>query len=1227
MRGSKVRMGGSATQVGRGEHGIGGAGTQARGASRRVDLQEGERWLLCQDRSGAWALWSTEDGTRRRRVGALVAAPEPALDGDVFLLADDGGGLRLVDAESGATRLDVAVSARGHTLTAEERTLLLVEGEGLAAVDLASGVRRALGTVRGHGKVTLRADPDGRWALLTGPGHSELRRLEDGAPICAPAVSWLAWHPRQDMAAGVRDGRAVLLDLGDQCAERPLADSGERLLYVSFDSEGHPVGQLRHTSVRWDPKTGAIVARGGGAAPFAPRRAEAKVRLEPGPAGTQRLLRPGHAEALTLLDFGPDGWVSWEGETIQGADPSGRLMLRSSADGSLRPMPGAAPPTWVPLAAHTPFPPKAWEEPVAEAAAGCGAVPGAPRGWLAGLALLGAWRRRSSVTNRRMPAPIGLINGLLLGSLALCAPPAQAEVPLAGFRDAPVAMPGGFVRITLPDVRAPGARVRRHALAWSPDSELLAVGIDDGGVVLLQAATWRQVARLEGLTEAPRALLFDDRGALAALDSEVLCVWREAEGWAPRCHAHAENHPGGLRLDSGGGFAVGRSLSSQAPGPREVARRGDDLVLLDSATGALLRHLGAAGDPSVDTALSPDGRWLAVRGRDWDLRVADLTPAAAFELAPGVALVQAAAFAGGALWVHTWRAAERWELESGRRTAVLEDVDLLAPCDGSGDTVALVQGGRLVTLRDGEEVRTIPLEGPLTALACAQDGARMAGAGREGGVTLWDEGIARPGPDIAALEALETTQRRRQKKSTAADDGRGGPAEGRAALRVRTLALSPDGGRLLLTLDDQSARTWDLATGQPELSLAAAQGRAVEAAFEAGSDAILVLEATAGKLRRLRPGAARPERVGDPGAGYAALKMAFHARSLGRDPPPAQRVGWHTPVLAVRPDGRLLAAADPEGGIGVWDTLTGERLRSLAGPLTQEGITLSGDGRWLLATTPGGRRWLWDLETATLRWTRAALADRVAFLPGEAGLVVAIQGALARIDLDGTVTDLPDDPEAGCWWMWRAAACRTPWRARPTPRDAWSSRPTATAWWASRRATCCAGPYRRAPSSSGRSRGSRRIATSTRAARPCAHPRAPGPWPPSARNTPSGGWSPSPPWAATGPPSPRAAMCWRCTAPGAVCRCCAIRREGPRASSWPCPPATGSRWAPTAAWAAATASSGCDGAPRRTGGRNPPCRAKNPCRSSPPGGCPGGHPTRCRGPPTAAPAAARQRGC
>lgn len=392
---------------------------------------------------------------------------------------------------------------------------------------------------------------------------------------------------------------------------------------------------------------------------------------------------------------------------------------------------------------------------------------------------------------------------------------------------------------------------------------------------------------------------------------------------------------------------------------------------------------------------------------------ATLTPAAAFELAPGVALAQAAAFAGGDLWVHTWRVAERWELESGRRTAVLEDVDLLAPCDGSGDTVALVQGGRLITLRDGGEVQTIPLEGPLTALTCAQDGARMAGAGREGGVTLWDEGIARPGPDIAALEALETTQRRRQKKSTAADDGRGGPAEERTALRVRTLALSPDGGRLLLTLDDQSARTWDLATGQLELSLAAAQGRAVEAAFEAGSDAILVLEATAGKLRRLRPGAARPERVGDPGAGYAALKMAFHARSLGRDPPPAQRVGWHIPVLAVRPDGRLLAAADPEDGIGVWDTLTGERLRSLAGPLTQEGITLSGDGRWLLATTPGGRRWLWDLETATLRWTRAALADRVAFLPGEAGLVAAVQGALARIDLDGTVTDLLDDPEAG----------------------------------------------------------------------------------------------------------------------------------------------------------------------------------------------------------------------
>lgn len=89
------------------------------------------------------------------------------------------------------------------------------------------------------------------------------------------------------------------------------------------------------------------------------------------------------------------------------------------------------------------------------------------------------------------------------------------------------------------------------------------------------------------------------------------------------------------------------------------------------------------------------------------------------------------------------------------------------------------------------------------------------------------------------------------------------------------------------------------------------------------------------------------------------------------------------PLVAVSPDGRLVAVSTPQDVITVWHTQTGERLARLTGPGgdppegTIDTIVFSPDATRLLASNMDGRAWIWDVPDgalgAELRWPKTGL--------------------------------------------------------------------------------------------------------------------------------------------------------------------------------------------------------------------------------------------------------------
>jgi WD40 repeat protein len=210
---------------------------------------------------------------------------------------------------------------------------------------------------------------------------------------------------------------------------------------------------------------------------------------------------------------------------------------------------------------------------------------------------------------------------------------------------------------------------------------------------------------------------------------------------------------------------------------------------------------------------------------------------------------------------------------------------------------------------------------------------------------------------------------------------------GSHAGRVRALAFTPDGRRLVTASDDGTARLWEVAAhdpARPPLVLRGHTAPLTSLAIDA-SGRLLVTGSDDGTVRTWNLAA------GDPSASSTVLTSRA----------PSGRAGIS--AVAVTPDARRVVATR---GTAAWvwqiDGATpSEPIAELGHPQAIESLAMSPDGRWI--ATEDCDAALWEINAADVHRTRRRLAmptgcaKALAFSPDSRWLVTGSQDNVARL--------------------------------------------------------------------------------------------------------------------------------------------------------------------------------------------------------------------------------------
>jgi WD40 repeat protein len=243
---------------------------------------------------------------------------------------------------------------------------------------------------------------------------------------------------------------------------------------------------------------------------------------------------------------------------------------------------------------------------------------------------------------------------------------------------------------------------------------------------------------------------------------------------------------------------------------------------------------------------------------------------------------------------------------------------------------------------------TIPTghPGQVGAVAIAPDGRRIATAGAEGGVVLWEvgRGVDRELP------------------------GQPGDA-------MHSLAFSPDGAVLAAGSRDGTVGLWDLATGRKRAALRGHTGPVLCVAFTPDGT-------------RLAAGSADESiRLWDLATGEATSVLRGHRRAVGR--------------IAFAPQGRILASGCAGGQVKLWD-VTGHAGRERPGRCSHRSaiqtLAFSPEGSTLASCGGGEGVKLWDVATGQ---PRSTLRTEQPFVPAVGfstdGRMLTAVGSIAGI--------------------------------------------------------------------------------------------------------------------------------------------------------------------------------------------------------------------------------------
>jgi eukaryotic-like serine/threonine-protein kinase len=425
----------------------------------------------------------------------------------------------------------------------------------------------------------------------------------------------------------------------------------------------------------------------------------------------------------------------------------------------------------------------------------------------------------------------------------------------------------------------------------------------------------------------------------------IVRVWEEATGHESLVlRGHTQNvmgvsfSPDGHRLATVSGGVLAVPLVAAKPG---------ELMIWEAKDGALVRTLRGHEGPLTTVAYSPDGRTLATSSWDrtimlWDAR--DGTRRSS--LSAHQDWVCHVAFDGSGQRLATAGAdgaVRLWDVASGRSLGTFHGHTQNVTCvafDPIGNRLASASSDQTVKVWDSSASREAISwrgRGPVVRLAFFPDSRRLIlGSNPEG-----SDGRIAP-----TLTVLDTAT------GNAIALGTADPA--RVADTVNGVAVSPSGTLVAATFADQRAELRDANTGAVLATLPTPNVELQVAAFS--PDRAMVV------LVGLAPVVDRGERLGgERKGGYLGVWDLSQRRARW------ERVSGETNKIRgvdISPDGHVIATADNEESVTLWDAADGTPIRRLRGHRRLVSwVAFSPDGRRLASASWDQTVKVWDVAT------------------------------------------------------------------------------------------------------------------------------------------------------------------------------------------------------------------------------------------------------------------------